>query len=111
MILNLKRCLGIAGLISAAMLPTASGAACAPLLNHSFPGLQDGKTQSLCQYQGKVILVVNTASFCGYTSQYEGLEKLYANLKDKGWSWSASLPMISASRSPAAARKLPISAG
>jgi glutathione peroxidase len=84
MILNLKRCLGIAGLISAAMLPTASGAACAPLLNHSFPGLQDGKTQSLCQYQGKVILVVNTASFCGYTSQYEGLEKLYANLKGQG---------------------------
>ena len=77
MILNLKRCLGIAGLISVAMLPTASGAACAPLLNHSFPGLQEGKTQSLCQYQGKVILVVNTASFCGYTSQYEGLEKLY----------------------------------
>ena len=84
MILNLKRCLGIAGLILVAMLPTASGAACAPLLNHSFPGLQDGKTQSLCQYQGKVILVVNTASFCGYTSQYDGLEKLYANLKDKG---------------------------
>ena len=84
MILNLKRCLGIAGLISVAMLPTASGAACAPLLNHSFPGLQDGKTQSLCQYQGKVILVVNTASFCGYTSQYEGLEKLYADLKGKG---------------------------
>ena len=84
MILNLKRCLGIAGLISVAMLPTASGAACAPLLNHSFPGLQEGKTQSLCQYQGKVILVVNTASFCGYTSQYEGLEKLYADLKGKG---------------------------
>lgn len=84
MILNLKRCLGIAGLISASLLPTASGAACAPLLNHSFPGLQDGKPQSLCQYQGKVILVVNTASFCGYTSQYDGLEKLYANLKAKG---------------------------
>ncbi len=38
----------------------------------------------LCQYAGKVILVVNTASFCGFTSQYEGLEKLYAQLKDRG---------------------------
>ena len=84
MILNLKRWLGIAGLLSLGVVPTASGAACPALLNHSFPGLQDGKAQSLCQYQGKVILVVNTASFCGFTSQYEGLEKLYANLKGKG---------------------------
>lgn len=84
MILNLKRWLGIAGLLSLGVVPTAAGAACPALLNHSFPGLQDGKAQSLCQYQGKVILVVNTASFCGFTSQYEGLEKLYANLKGKG---------------------------
>lgn len=84
MILNLKRWLGIAGLLSLGVVPPAAGAACPALLNHSFPGLQDGKAQSLCQYQGKVILVVNTASFCGFTSQYEGLEKLYANLKGKG---------------------------
>ncbi|MDP3637028.1 MAG: glutathione peroxidase [Azonexus sp.] len=84
MILNLKRWLGIAGFLSLGVVPTAAGAACPALLNHSFPGLQDGKAQSLCQYQGKVILVVNTASFCGFTSQYEGLEKLYANLKGKG---------------------------
>jgi glutathione peroxidase len=54
------------------------------LLSHTFPALQDGKPMPLCQYAGKVILVVNTASFCGFTSQYEGLEKLFARLKDKG---------------------------
>jgi glutathione peroxidase len=81
---NLKRCLSIAGVLSLGVVPLAAAAECPPLLNHAFPGLQDGKPQSLCQYQGKAILVVNTASFCGYTSQYEGLEKLHARLKDKG---------------------------
>jgi glutathione peroxidase len=57
---------------------------CSPLLAHTFPRLQDEAPQNLCQYQGKVILVVNTASFCGFTSQYEGLEKLYATFKDQG---------------------------
>ena len=62
--------------------PASSG--CSPLLSHTFPRLQDEAPQNLCQYQGKVILVVNTASFCGFTSQYEGLEKLYAKYKDRG---------------------------
>jgi glutathione peroxidase len=81
---HIKRCLGIAGLLSLGVVPVAAAAECPSLLNHTFHGLQDGKPQSLCQYQGKVILVVNTASFCGFTSQYEGLEKLYARLRDKG---------------------------
>jgi glutathione peroxidase len=58
--------------------------ACPPLLRHTFPRLQDEKPQSLCQYRGKVLLVVNTASFCGFTPQYEGLEKLHARYKDRG---------------------------
>ena len=58
---------------------------CSPLLSHNFPRLQDEAPQNLCQYQGKVILVVNTASFCGFTSQYEGLEKIYAKYKDQGF--------------------------
>jgi glutathione peroxidase len=62
----------------------ANPAKCAPLLNHTFPRLQDDAPQNLCQYQGKVILVVNTASYCGFTSQYEGLEKLYSKYKDRG---------------------------
>ena len=58
--------------------------ACPALLNHSFNRLQDEAPQSLCQYAGKVILVVNTASYCGFTNQYEGLEALYGQYKDKG---------------------------
>lgn len=65
--------------------PVQANPSCSPLLSHSFPRLQDEVPQNLCQYQGKVILAVNTASFCGFTSQYEGLEKIYAKYKDKGF--------------------------
>lgn len=44
----------------------------------------DGKPMPLSQYKGRVLLVVNTASFCGFTPQYEGLQKLYDSYKDKG---------------------------
>jgi glutathione peroxidase len=64
--------------------PARAADACPVLLNHRFQSLQDQKSQSLCQWQGKVLLVVNTASYCGFTSQYDGLEKLYARLKDRG---------------------------
>jgi len=57
---------------------------CPPLLDAALPTLSDDKPASICQYQGKVILVVNTASQCGYTPQYEGLEKLYRRYKDRG---------------------------
>ena len=80
----LKRLLGIAGLASLGIVPAQAGAACPALLDHNFTTLQDGKPMPLCQYAGKVILVVNTASYCGFTSQYDGLEKLYGRLKDKG---------------------------
>jgi glutathione peroxidase len=57
---------------------------CPSLLNHRFNRLQDEAPQNLCQYSGKVALVVNTASYCGFTTQYEGLEALYAKYAPKG---------------------------
>jgi glutathione peroxidase len=44
----------------------------------------DGETQTLAGYEGKHLLIVNVASKCGFTPQYEGLEKLYRELKDRG---------------------------
>jgi glutathione peroxidase len=58
---------------------------CVPLLRHTFNSLQGGAPQSLCQYAGKVLLIVNTASHCGYTPQYEGLEALYRKYRDRGF--------------------------
>src|SRR5664279_4483872 len=63
--------------------PTAADA-CPEVLNYSFNRLQTGQPESLCQYRGKVVLVVNTATYCGYTHQYEGLEALYRKYKDRG---------------------------
>ena len=59
-------------------------ASCPPLLHQNFDRLQDEKPQSLCQYAGKVLLVVNTASFCGFTRQYEGLEALDRKYRARG---------------------------
>jgi glutathione peroxidase len=58
-------------------------AACPALLDRSMDTIHD-QPQSLCEYAGKVVLVVNTASQCGYTPQYEGLEALYRKYKARG---------------------------
>jgi glutathione peroxidase len=80
----LKHWPAVVGLLAMGVAPAAMAGGCPSLLDHTFPTLQDGKPISLCQYAGKVILVVNTASYCGFTSQYDGLEKLYARQKDRG---------------------------
>jgi glutathione peroxidase len=60
-----------------------AAAACPPLLDVKLPTLTEDAA-TLCRYEGKVLLVVNTASECGYTPQYNGLEKLYRRYKDRG---------------------------
>jgi glutathione peroxidase len=45
----------------------------------------DGKEKSLAEYKGNVLLIVNVASFCGYTPQYKDLEEVYRKYKDKGF--------------------------
>ena len=64
--------------------PAPVSAACSPLMHQRFARLQDEAPQDLCQYAGKVTLVVNTASYCGFTTQYQGLEALYAKYQAKG---------------------------
>lgn len=66
-----------------AAVPALAGAACPALLDQKVATLQ-GQPDNLCRYEGQVVLVVNTASYCGYTKQYEGLEKLYQKYKGKG---------------------------
>jgi glutathione peroxidase len=67
-----------------AVSAAAQAAPCNALLNRSVLRLQDEKPQDLCQYAGQVVVVVNTASFCGYTPQYKALEALYDRYRGRG---------------------------
>jgi glutathione peroxidase len=67
---------------NAAPMPAAPAAP--SLYNFTVKSL-DGKPVDLGQYKGHIVLVVNTASNCGFTPQYAGLEKLYEDYKDKGF--------------------------
>lgn len=75
---------GVLGALAPQAGANPAAAACPAVLNHTLPRLQDEKPQSLCQYTGKVVLMVNTASYCGFTGQYRALEALHARYKDQG---------------------------
>jgi glutathione peroxidase len=82
-----RRRLLVASSLLAAGTPAfaQSPAACPRVLSFQAPRLQDEAVQDLCQYAGQVLLVVNTASYCGFTPQYEAMEKLYARYAGKGF--------------------------
>jgi len=61
----------------------AAGATCPALLNHRVQSIK-GEAMDLCQYAGRVVLVVNTASYCGFTDQYRGLEALNQKYRGRG---------------------------
>ena len=69
--------------VSLIALSSGAWAGCPALLDERMDTLMQGET-SLCQYSGKVLLVVNTASFCGFTGQYKELEALHAKYQGKG---------------------------
>ena len=78
--------LGLNGNVKAANLSTPAGdKQCPALLDHQFQRLQDEKPVSLCSFKGQVLLVVNTASYCGFTGQYEELEQLQRQYSAKGF--------------------------
>lgn len=69
-----------------ALAVPAGAAAQAGLLDHDVRRLNSDETVNLATaYAGKVVLVVNTASRCAFTDQYEGLEALYATYRDRGF--------------------------
>ncbi len=76
----------IAPLLLLALGPSAAWATaeCPPLLQLTQPRLQDEKPVDLCRYAGQVVLVVNTASQCGFTPQYKSLEALYERYRQRG---------------------------
>ena len=84
-VLSLAAVLALApAAVFAADKETTTGDKTVPaVLNFKMKSL-DGKETDLSQYRGKVVLIVNVASFCGNTPQYKGLEALYEKYGDKG---------------------------
>ena len=73
----------LAAFLLLAATMNAEAAPCTNLLSHKVSNIL-GETQDLCEHAGKVVLVVNTASQCGYTPQYKGLQALHQKYSRRG---------------------------
>lgn len=81
----MKIWLGTAVLATSLFAAPAMANQCGEILSHAMQQLNTRETVDLCeQYQGKTVLVVNTASKCGFTKQFEGLEALYQKYQEQG---------------------------
>lgn len=83
--MNRSSTLLLISLLALAWLAPAQARECSTLLDRDLRPLAGKTPQSLCQYQGKVLLLVNVASKCGFTPQYEGLEALHERLSPRGF--------------------------
>ena len=77
-------CLSVVRAITARSEPAMTSGAYKSVYDFTMKNI-DGKDVNLGAYKGKVVLIVNVASRCGYTPQYEGLQKLYTTYKDRGF--------------------------
>jgi len=81
----MKTMLAVAMLGALAWAAPAEAAQCGDILGHSVQQLKTRESVDLCeQFKGKTLIVVNTASKCGFTPQFEALEALYQQYKDQG---------------------------
>ncbi|WP_269144637.1 glutathione peroxidase [Nitrogeniibacter aestuarii] len=80
----MRRLIATALLLLFGTVPAQAQPPCPPLLQQPYRALQGGEQGDMCRFAGKVILVVNTASRCAFTPQYEGLETLYRTYQSRG---------------------------
>ena len=71
-------------LVGLLLMSVASGSSTSPIYDFTLPSI-DGKPLPLANFMGKVVLLVNVASRCGYTPQYSALEAVYEKYKDRGF--------------------------
>jgi glutathione peroxidase len=81
--------LWVAAVLSAPAVPAAAASPepqkCPSFLDHDFRRLHSSQSVNLCKtYAGKAFLIVNTASHCGFTPQFKGLEAIHSRYKDRG---------------------------
>lgn len=72
-------------LVTGTLAGQSALADCAAILQHEMPALRSTETVDLCdRFAGKPLLIVNTASFCGFTPQFKGLEAVYQKYREQG---------------------------